>query len=237
MRNGIIWLYASISLLAGIAAFQILSPSNESASGSPTAASANASSQPAGPSSPEVAAPGQPGQAELPADKVDALPAQNIDLSAAEQKAASEMQIAPAAKRIPAITAKEAATSGPDSKSAPSSSSSSEPVSGATDNSECRWTKTFLSTAYGPPWSKMEGGPITSSGKALVPNRYYVAADLSVLPLHSKIRINPSPFGSKQIYSVEDVGSAIKGNHIDIFVWNQSVRDSWKKNVQVCLVK
>ena len=237
MRNGIIWLYASISLLAGIAAFQILSPSNESASGSPTAASTNAYSQPAGPSSPEVTAPGQPGQAELPADKVDALPAQNIDLSKEEKKAASEMQIAPAAKRIPAITAKEAATSGPDSKPAPSSSSSSEPVSGATDNSDCKWEKTFLSTAYGPPWSKMEGGPITATGRALVPNRYYLAVDPKVIPMHSKLRVWPNPLNYKGLFSAEDTGGGIKSNHIDVFVWDQSVRDNWKKNVQVCLVK
>jgi 3D (Asp-Asp-Asp) domain-containing protein len=230
MRNGIIWLYASLSLLAGVAAFQILSPSDETATAGKLPAQV-AASQPAGPSMPEAVGPGQMDE-EVAADKTLELP----DLSKEEKQAASEMQIAPAAKRIPAITAKEAATSGPDSKPAPPSSSS--PVSGATDNSECRWTKTFLSTAYGPPWDAIEGGPITSTGKALVPNRYYLAVDPKVIPMGSKLRVWPNPLKYKGLFTAADVGGSIKGKHIDVFVWQgASVRDVWKKNVQVCLVK
>jgi 3D (Asp-Asp-Asp) domain-containing protein len=236
MRNGIIWLYASLSLLAGVAAFQILSPSDETATAGKLSAQVVAS-QPAGPSTPEATAPSQTGEEAVAAaggDKSMDLP----DLSAEDKKTASEMQIAPAAKRIPAITAKEAATSGADSKPAPSSSSSSEPVSGATDNSECKWTKTFLSTAYGPPWNAMEGGPITATGDALVPNRYYVAVDPKVIKLGSLLRVTPNILNYKGLFKASDVGGAIKGNHIDIYTWQgKSVRDNWKKNVQVCLVK
>lgn len=81
---------------------------------------------------------------------------------------------------------------------------------------------TFEATAYGPPWDAENGTGVTSTGVDLrdAPQRYIVAADPSVLPMHTKITITPNPFGDDTlIFSVEDTGGAITGKHIDIYDW------------------
>lgn len=57
---------------------------------------------------------------------------------------------------------------------------------------------------------------ITSTGQKCVPDAM-VAVDKSVIPLHSQVLVD---FGGGEIYCyvAEDVGGAIKGNHIDIMV-------------------
>ena len=73
----------------------------------------------------------------------------------------------------------------------------------------------FTLTGYCPcaiccgKWSN-PSNPITSSGVTAVAGRT-IAADTSRYPFGTKLMING------QIYTVEDVGGAIKGNHIDIF--------------------
>ena len=73
----------------------------------------------------------------------------------------------------------------------------------------------FTLTGYCPcaiccgKWSN-PSNPITSSGVTAVAGRT-IAAYTSRYPFGTKLMING------QIYTVEDVGGAIKGNHIDIF--------------------
>ena len=155
------------------------------------------------------------------------IPSSEISLSREQQQAAQEMNIAPLGDQ--AGRQQESQDRG-----------EATPMSGArpSENQECKWKKTMLSTAYGPPWNAVEGGPITATGKALVPNRYYIATDPSVIPTGSKVKVWPNPHNYRGVFRAEDTGGAIKGDKIDIFVWQgKSVRDVWKKNVQVCLLK
>ena len=57
---------------------------------------------------------------------------------------------------------------------------------------------------------------ITATGQKCAPGAM-VAVDKSVIPLHSQVLVD---FGGGEIYCyvAEDVGGAIKGNHIDIMV-------------------
>lgn len=69
----------------------------------------------------------------------------------------------------------------------------------------------FRLTAYCPCYSCSEGwGRQTSSGKLAVAN-HTVAADRRVIPMGSRVMINGT------IYTVEDVGGGVRGNHIDIY--------------------
>jgi 3D (Asp-Asp-Asp) domain-containing protein len=79
---------------------------------------------------------------------------------------------------------------------------------------------TFKTTAYGPPWGGIEGTGVTATGINLLksPNQYIVAVDPAVIPLGSKLKIWPNPFGDPNIvFSAEDTGGAIKGNRIDFY--------------------
>lgn len=80
----------------------------------------------------------------------------------------------------------------------------------------------FLATAYGPPWDSLNGGGRTATGIQLAaaptgsPGPYIVAVDPSVVPLGSKLRACPNPFGDCSIvFQAEDTGGAIKGNRLD----------------------
>jgi 3D (Asp-Asp-Asp) domain-containing protein len=108
-------------------------------------------------------------------------------------------------------------TSSPVGGVPPPGSSGAPPIQAGGD------AETFEATAYGPPWDRENGTGITSTGIDLrdSPHRYIVAADPSVLPMHTKITVSPNPFGDDTIvFSVEDTGPAIKGYHIDIYVWS-----------------
>lgn len=89
----------------------------------------------------------------------------------------------------------------------------------------------FIATAYGPPWGGIEGGGQTATGVDLsnAPHDYIVAVDPSVIPLHTKLKINPNPFGDPNIiFSAEDTGGAIKGDRIDFYDWRgRSSQDAW----------
>jgi 3D (Asp-Asp-Asp) domain-containing protein len=79
----------------------------------------------------------------------------------------------------------------------------------------------FRSTAYGPPWGGIQGTGVTASGVNLKgsPHIYGVAADPSILPLGSRVKINPNPFGYGGTFKVFDTGGAIKGRRIDFYDW------------------
>jgi 3D (Asp-Asp-Asp) domain-containing protein len=88
----------------------------------------------------------------------------------------------------------------------------------------------FVSTAYGPPWGGIEGGGTTATGINLSksPHLYIVAVDPSVIPLHSKLKISPNPFGYGGAFSAEDTGGAIKGNRLDFYDWKgRSDQNRW----------
>jgi rare lipoprotein A len=62
-------------------------------------------------------------------------------------------------------------------------------------------------------FSRVEGP--TASGT--VPHRGIVAADPSVLPMGSRIRVSDAGF-LNGVYTVTDQGGGVKGRHIDIYV-------------------
>jgi 3D (Asp-Asp-Asp) domain-containing protein len=79
----------------------------------------------------------------------------------------------------------------------------------------------FRSTAYGPPWGGIQGTGVTASGVNLKgsPHIYGVAADPRILPLGTRVKINPNPFGYGGSFKVFDTGGAIKGRRIDFYDW------------------
>jgi 3D (Asp-Asp-Asp) domain-containing protein len=79
----------------------------------------------------------------------------------------------------------------------------------------------FSATAYGPPWGGIQGTGVTATGVNLKgsPHIYGVAADPRVIPLGSRVRINPNPFGYGGTFKVFDTGGAIKGRRIDFYDW------------------
>jgi TP901 family phage tail tape measure protein len=79
----------------------------------------------------------------------------------------------------------------------------------------------FLSTSYGPPWGGINGTGVTYTGVDLTdaPQIYGVAVDPDVIPLGSKLRIQPNPFGYDGLFRAFDTGGAIQGNRIDFYDW------------------
>lgn len=68
----------------------------------------------------------------------------------------------------------------------------------------------FKTTAYSPCKKCSAGKGLTYSGT--VPKAdHTISADLSVLPMGTKVMIGDT------VYTVEDIGSSVKGNFIDIF--------------------
>lgn len=78
-------------------------------------------------------------------------------------------------------------------------------------DSSARSLGSFRLTAYCPCRSCSEGwGRQTSSG-ALATAQHTVAVDRRVVPMGSKLLINGT------VYTAEDVGGGVRGNHIDIY--------------------
>ena len=73
----------------------------------------------------------------------------------------------------------------------------------------------FKTTGYN---DSTELKPQKTASGVLPKAEHTVAADWSVLPPGTKIRIGESPI----VYTVEDKGSAVKGNTVDIFYANYS---------------
>ena len=69
----------------------------------------------------------------------------------------------------------------------------------------------FKLTAYCPCYQCSEGwGRMTSSGR-LAQERHTIATDPSVIPEGTRVEINGV------VYTAEDIGGGVRGNHIDIF--------------------
>ena len=79
----------------------------------------------------------------------------------------------------------------------------------------------YLSTAYGPPWDAMNGTGVTKTGVNLknAPKRYGIAVDPSMIPLGSRVKVSPNPFGYSGAFEAFDTGGAIRGNRIDFYDW------------------
>lgn len=88
----------------------------------------------------------------------------------------------------------------------------------------------FVSTAYGPPWGGMQGSGVTATGVDLKsgPKRYGVAVDPSVVPLGTRARIWPNPFGWRGFFEAFDTGGAIKGKRLDFYDWRgRKAQSAW----------
>lgn len=93
----------------------------------------------------------------------------------------------------------------------------------------CGWERSWFGLG-GPVYSSgpMRGKPkrvgVTSSGK--IARRGTVAADLSVYPYGTKLKIPGYGIGT-----VEDIGGAIKGDHIDIWfpTHEEALRWGWRR--------
>lgn len=90
----------------------------------------------------------------------------------------------------------------------------------------------FKTTAYCPCYSCSEGwGRQTSTG-ALAASGHTIAVDPRVIPYGSKIMINGT------VYTAEDKGGGVKGNHIDIyFNTHGETRQYGTRRVEVFLVQ
>jgi 3D (Asp-Asp-Asp) domain-containing protein len=79
----------------------------------------------------------------------------------------------------------------------------------------------WLATAYGPPWGGINGDGVTATGLNLTsaPALYEVAVDPSLIPLGSYVYVEPNPFGTSSAFYAGDTGSAITGQHVDIYDW------------------
>lgn len=138
-----------------------------------------------------------------------AVSAEELERQAAEEAArkAAEEEVA----RQAAAAASQSQSSGNSNSSNSSNSSSYQgatttPVT-ATESSECLGT--FTITAY-CGCDKCCGGKKTASGTTPTEGRT-IAADTSILPYGTQVVIDGI------VYTVEDCGSGVRGNHIDIF--------------------
>lgn len=99
----------------------------------------------------------------------------------------------------------------------------------------------FTATAYTlaedecgkPPWHEYYG--VTASGERVKDG--YVAVDPKVIPMHSIIYVQGA--GKYDgVYLAKDTGSAIKGNIIDIFMWDkQEAINFGRRNVKVFILR
>jgi 3D (Asp-Asp-Asp) domain-containing protein len=82
---------------------------------------------------------------------------------------------------------------------------------------------TGQATSYGPPWGGIQGGGTTATGIDLhsAPHKLIVAVDPKVIPLGSRLKIWPNPFGDPNlIFTAADTGGAIKSPHLfDFYDW------------------
>lgn len=100
---------------------------------------------------------------------------------------------------------------------------------------------TFVATAYGPPWTGMQGSGVTADGTDLRPAKhlYVIAVDPAYIKLGSRVTINPNPYGLPTVFRAADTGGAIKGRRIDIYMWEgRRAQNAWgRRNVRVTLIE
>jgi 3D (Asp-Asp-Asp) domain-containing protein len=88
----------------------------------------------------------------------------------------------------------------------------------------------WLATAYGPPWEDGNGSGITATGLNLTagPPLLEVAVDPSVIALGSYVYVQPNPFHTTDAFYAGDTGSAILGQHVDIYDWQgRASQQAW----------
>jgi 3D (Asp-Asp-Asp) domain-containing protein len=91
----------------------------------------------------------------------------------------------------------------------------------------------FEATSYGPPWGGIQGTGVTSTGVNLKgsPHRYGVAVDPRVIPLGTKLKITPNPFGYSGAFTAFDTGGAIKGHRLDFYDWRgRAAQNRWGRH-------
>lgn len=105
--------------------------------------------------------------------------------------------------------------------------------------------ETFESTAYGPPWNRLNGSGVTSTGIKLadgptgsMTGPYVVAVNPDVIPYHTKLKIWPNPFNYRGEFIAEDTGGAFQNdNEKRLDFYDPISREhqlSWgRRNVQV----
>lgn len=99
-------------------------------------------------------------------------------------------------------------------------------------NSSGDWT-TFESTAYTAYCSGCSGTTSTGLDLRSNPNQRVVAVDPRVIPLGSKIEIK-----GMGTYTAADIGGAIKGRKIDIFMPSRSDALAWgRRNIQLRIIE
>lgn len=133
----------------------------------------------------------------------------------AEEEAAREAAEAEARRVAEAAQTTQQSSAGSTGGNTNSSSSNSDTYQGATttpvtatESGEC--IGTFTITAYCGCDKCGSGGGKTASGTTPAEGRT-IAADTSILPYGTQVVIDGI------VYTVEDCGSGVKGNHIDIF--------------------
>jgi TP901 family phage tail tape measure protein len=84
----------------------------------------------------------------------------------------------------------------------------------------------YDSTAYGPPWTGINGTGVTRTGVNLRanPRLYGVAVDPDLIRLGAKPYVWPNPFGYSGRFSAFDTGSAIQGRRLDFYDWRGRAR-------------
>jgi TP901 family phage tail tape measure protein len=88
----------------------------------------------------------------------------------------------------------------------------------------------YRATAYGPPWTGIQGTGVTATGVNLRPNRraYGVAVDPARIPLGAAVYAWPNPFGYSGAFRAFDTGGAIHGNRLDFYDWRgRSSQNHW----------
>lgn len=138
-----------------------------------------------------------------------AVSAEELERQAAEEAARKAAEEEAARQAAAAASQSQSSGNGNSSNSSNSSSyqgATTTPVT-ATESGECLGT--FTITAY-CGCDKCCGGKKTASGTTPTEGRT-IAADTSILPYGTKVVIDGI------VYTVEDCGSGVNGNHIDIF--------------------
>jgi len=91
-------------------------------------------------------------------------------------------------------------------------------------------------TAYSPRVCETDNDPLTmASGQKVRVGA--IAADLSILPMHSLVRI--PGYNNGGVCEVLDTGGSIKGLRLDIFLWSTHEATHWgrRKNVPVEILR
>ena len=84
-----------------------------------------------------------------------------------------------------------------------------------------------------PPWHEAYG--VTASGEFV--KEGFIAVDTNIIPMHSIVYIE-GLWEYEGIYIAKDTGGAIKGNKIDIFMWDkQKALKFGRRNVKVHILR